>query len=308
MQAYNKSMSKSPVIKLNSVSKKFGSTKAVDDVSLEVDRGEVVGFVGVNGAGKTTTIAMLLGFIRATSGDIQIFGRPMNVTAAHKFHHQIGYAAGDMEMFDKLTGKQYLEFILRANGIKNRDRYNELVNQFQPQLDKKIISLSRGNRQKVALIAAFMTSPKLVILDEPSSGLDPLMQQVFLDLVRHEQSKGTTIFMSSHVLSEVADVCSRVVLIARGRIIKDFDTTALDQISGKCVRVVSAKMLRPPQKAENITQQKTKDAYELEFVYRGDLLHLQTWLVRATDLLDLSIVDHDIESMVDELYHKEDER
>lgn len=301
-------MSKSPIIKLASVSKKFGSTKAVDDISLEIEKGEVVGFVGVNGAGKTTTIAILLGFIRATNGTVEIFGRPMNVTVAHKFHHDIGYAAGDMEMFDKLTAQQYLDFILRSNGIKNKDRYDELVNQFQPQLDKKIISLSRGNRQKVALIAAFMTSPKLVILDEPSSGLDPLMQQAFLDLVRVEQAKGTTIFMSSHILSEVADVCSRVILIARGRIVKDFDTTALDQITGKRVRVISAKMLRPPQKAENITQKKTKIGYELEFVYRGDLLHLQTWLVRATDLLDLSIIDHDIESMVDELYHKEDER
>ena len=301
-------MSKSPVIKLSSVVKKFGSTKAVDNISLEIEKGEVVGIVGVNGAGKTTTIAMLLGFIRATSGDIEIFGRPMNVTVAHKFHHDIGYAAGDMEMFDKLTGQQYLDFILRANKTSNRGRFDELVSQFQPQLDKKIVSLSRGNRQKVALIAAFMTSPKLVILDEPSSGLDPLMQQAFLDLVRQEQAKGTTIFMSSHILSEVADVCSRVVLIARGRIVKDFDTTALDQISGKRVRVISAKMLRPPQRAENVTQQKTKSGYELEFVYRGDLLHLQTWLVRATDLLDLSIIDHDIESMVDELYHKEDER
>ncbi|MGB2786793.1 MAG: ATP-binding cassette domain-containing protein, partial [Candidatus Saccharimonadaceae bacterium] len=108
-------MSKSPVIKLSSVVKKFGSTKAVDNISLEIEKGEVVGIVGVNGAGKTTTIAMLLGFIRATSGDIEIFGRPMNVTVAHKFHHDIGYAAGDMEMFDKLTGQQYLDFILRAN-------------------------------------------------------------------------------------------------------------------------------------------------------------------------------------------------
>lgn len=297
------------IITITSASKRFGTVAAVDSINLDVEKGEIVGFVGVNGAGKSTTIAMLLGFISPSEGRIQLFGKDVSPATAHISHREVGYAAGDMEIFQRLTGSQYIEFVLASHGLRSTKRLDELSKMFEPQLHKKIGDLSRGNKQKIALIAAFVTDPTLVILDEPTSGLDPLMQHAFLRLIRDEQKKGTTVFMSSHILSEVADVCSRVVVIAGGKIVRDSDAALYEKSGQKRVHIVSAKSAKPPKGAKEVSSLITASKkHQLDFVFHGQAAELQQWLGGIKDLQDLSISDHGLEDAVNDLYSMEDER
>lgn len=178
------------ILETKALTKSYRGILAVKDVSFSVESGEVVGFVGLNGAGKSTTINMLLGFQKPTQGEVFIFGERITLPNAHKSHRTIGFATGDMSLFDGMTGAQYLKFLAKTYKTSlNTPLYARLVERFEPQLDKKLNTLSRGNKQKIALIAAFMADPQLIILDEPSSGLDPLMQQHFIDLVREVSQK-----------------------------------------------------------------------------------------------------------------------
>ena len=261
-----------PVISLNAVSKAFDTVMAVETASFEVQRGDVVGFVGANGAGKTTTISMIMGFLGVTSGEVQVFGQAVSTAKSYKAHERIGYASGDMELPAQLTAEQYFRFLLAQYDGDHHKTYKKLVKLFAPQLDKKIHSLSRGNKQKIALIAAFMTDPELIVLDEPTSGLDPHMQEVFLDLVRERSKAGMTIFMSSHYLQEVADVCDRVVLMKDGNIVQDIETKELLASGGKRVTIRTGyKSTMPPKDAESIEHSEEDGLYGLSFVHRGDV-------------------------------------
>lgn len=291
------------IIETNSISKLYGGTPAVENVSFLVEKGEVVGFVGLNGAGKSTTINMLLGFQKPSRGEVRLFGELITLPNAHKSHRRIGFATGDMALFDSMTGRQYLTFVARSRGVRTDDEsFERLVTLFEPQLNKKLKSLSRGNKQKIALIAAFMGSPDLIILDEPSSGLDPLMQQHFLALVRDEAARGATIFMSSHYLNEVVDVCSRILLIKNGRLTKDMPASELELASGKWVRVVTKLKVNAPKSAELVKHRKHEDGYELEFVYKDKALRLQEWLGTLPNLKDVTITDSNPEAAFEDLY------
>lgn len=293
----------SAIIEAKNLTKQYGEFAAVRDASFVVESGEVIGFVGLNGAGKSTTINMLLGFQKPTNGEVFLFGEKVTLPNAHKSHHRIGFATGDMSLFDGMTGRQYLTFVAKSYQTNLKTEvFNGLVARFGPQLDKKLSALSRGNRQKIALIAAFMVEPELVILDEPSSGLDPLMQQHFLDLVREEAEKGTTIFMSSHYLNEVVDVCSRVLLIKNGKIVKDIPAAELEASAGKLVRVVTKQAVKPPKSAELIEHEQRADEYVLQFVFKDKALRLQEWIGTLPHLQDLSISDHSAEAAFEDLY------
>ena len=296
-------MSTNPVIiELKHATKRFGDFVAVSDASFRVYKSEVVGFVGANGAGKTTTISMLLGFISPSGGAAKIFGNTIMPASAHMSHQKIGYAAGDMELPARLTGKQYLKFVLSQHQDDNSTRLQELIEKFQPELDKKIHELSRGNKQKLALIAAFAPKPAVVVLDEPTSGLDPMMQEVFLDLVRYEQSQGTTIFMSSHYLSEVVDVCSRIILMRKGNIIQDVATVEL-LTGGKHVLIITSyKHTKPPKGASEIEQTVKGGQLELSFMWDGEMAVLQAWLASVKQLTDVNITEHDLDALVHSLY------
>ncbi|MDB5180339.1 MAG: hypothetical protein JWO54_97 [Candidatus Saccharibacteria bacterium] len=295
------------VIEVKNVSKIYSGVAAVDDVSFAVQPGEVVGFVGLNGAGKSTTINMLLGFLHPSQGEVFLFGEKLTLPNAATSHLKIGFATGDMALFDGMNGKQYLEFIARSYKTStDGDTYKKLVAKFEPQLDKKINTLSRGNKQKIALIAAFMADPEVVVLDEPSSGLDPLMQQHFLDLVREESEKGTTIFMSSHYLNEVIDVCSRILLIKNGKLVKDMPASELEIGAGKLVRVVTKARVSPPKAAEHIEHEKRVDSYVLQFLYKDRALRLQEWLGSLPHLQDVTISDHTAEAAFEDLYDVEE--
>ena len=295
-----------PVIKLDSVTKKFSKFTAVEDVTLSVNQGEIVGFVGVNGAGKTTTINMLLGFTSPTRGTVALFDEQIKPWNAHLSHQRIGYAAGDMQLPAKMTGRQYLGFVVAQSDGDYHKRLAMLTKQFSPQLDKKMGTLSRGNKQKIALVAAFVAEPDLIILDEPTSGLDPIMQEAFLNLVRSEQKRGATIFMSSHYLQEVAEVCSRVLLMKNGRVVEDLSAETLQSTSGKSVKIVSEKKIAPLQHdASDIDQVKHANKYQLTFVYKGSILDLQRWLGRQVGVIDFEITERTLEAEFRNLYTDE---
>lgn len=296
-------VARTSVIAVDSVTKKFGRFSAVDAAHFEVAAGETVGFVGVNGAGKTTMINMLLGFTSPTKGKVLLFGKRVKPGGAHVSHWQIGYAAGDMELPLHLTGRQYIDFVLAQSRTDHAKRLADLTERFAPQLDKKISTLSRGNKQKIALVAAFVTEPTLVILDEPTSGLDPIMQAAFLDLVRQERERGTTVFMSSHYLQEVAEVCTRVLLMKNGAIIKDLSSTQLEAASGKLVRVVSKHKLRTlPPKVDDATYEESEAGHVVAFTYDGPTALLLRWLTTLHDVIDFEVSERTLDAAFRSLY------
>lgn len=296
----------STVITLKNVTKRFRKFAAVADVSLEVSEGETVGFVGENGAGKTTTISMLLGFTSPSQGIVEVFGRQITPASAHTSHGEIGYAAGDMELPMHMTGEQYIRFVMAQSSATHTARYKELVDIFHPQLEKRIGTLSRGNKQKIALVAAFLTEPKLIVLDEPTSGLDPVMQEAFLDMVRRETARGATVFMSSHYLQEVAEVCSRVLLMKDGRIVEDLTAEQLAEKGGKVVTIETAEKVELPEFATALEHTKQDDTYIVSFAYTGKIGTLLEWLSLAK-VSDVSIAERTLEDEFKHIYNQEAE-
>lgn len=295
------------VMQVKDLTKKFGSFVALDDISFTVKRGDIVGFVGANGAGKTTTISTLLGFIHKTKGEVQVFGQDIYPQNAHKTHNHIGYAAGDMQLPPRLTGKQYLSFVIHQSRGDHRERLQDLSERFKPELNKKIKELSRGNKQKIALIAAFVTEPDLIILDEPTSGLDPVMQKTFLDLIREVQKEGKTVFMSSHYLEEVAEVCNRVILMRHGKIIQDIAAETLLEGSGKQVSILTKyKNTRPPKDAVTPSSKTTKEGTVISFVFKGAMADLQRWIASVKQLEDVEVSEYDLTGAFSSLYEEEE--
>lgn len=294
------------VIQYSGVSKRFGDTEAVKNISFHVREGEVIGFVGPNGAGKTTTISMMLGFIHPTHGAIKLFGessiRPEN---AHKTHRRIGYAAGDMALFDNLTGKQYLDFMAGRFGCERAVR-ERLDQRLSPQLNKRLKNLSRGNKQKIALIAALQHDPELIVMDEPTSGLDPLMQETLLDIIREEANRGATVFMSSHILSEVARVSDRVLFMKKGRIVTDETITEIEKNAGKLIHLYGSqteiKTLKTtvPPKATIVSEEKDK----LSLRYDEDIHVALRWLANK-HFRDVDIENRQLDDIFKDLYADE---
>jgi ABC-2 type transport system ATP-binding protein len=210
-------------ISIDKVTKRFGHVVAIDDLSLTVAPGEVFGFLGPNGAGKSTTIRVLLGLIRPSNGSAYIFGDPAsNVRRAHR---HLAYVPADVSLWPALTGAEILELLGNVGPGIDIDYRTELVERFALDLNRPGKTYSTGNRQKVALVAAFATRAPLLVLDEPTSGLDPLMEREFRRCVREARERGQTIFLSSHQLAEVEAVCDRVAILRAGRLV-EIDTIA----------------------------------------------------------------------------------
>jgi ABC-2 type transport system ATP-binding protein len=205
-------------IRTERLSKRYGSTLALDDVSMTVPAGEVFGFLGPNGAGKSTAIRLLMGLVRPTAGRALIFGGDArDVETAHRY---VAYVPADVALWPHLTGAEILELLAHVGGRTDLAYRRELVERFDLELDKRGRAYSTGNRQKVALVAAFATRAQLLVLDEPTSGLDPLMEQEFRRCLGEAAERGQTVFLSSHQLGEVEAVCQRVGILRRGRLVE----------------------------------------------------------------------------------------
>lgn len=223
-------------ITAENLTKFYGRTRGIEGVNLEVREGEVFGFLGPNGAGKTTTIRLLLDFIRPTRGRATVLGLdPQRDSLAVRA--RVAYLPGEPGLYDHMTGEEYLAYMASFRPGADRARRRRIAERLEAVLDRRIKTLSRGMKQKIALVQALQHAADLLILDEPTSGLDPLMQHVFYDLLREERKAGRTVFMCSHVLSEVERVCDRVAIIRNGAIALVEDVAALTRKRVKKVQV-----------------------------------------------------------------------
>jgi ABC-2 type transport system ATP-binding protein len=206
------------IIKAEKLTKSYGSHRGIVDVDLAVEQGEVFGFLGPNGAGKTTTIRVLLDLIRPTNGKAYVFGIDTTVDPV-AIHRRVGYLPGEFTLYDRLTGGETLEYFANLRGGVDPAYQASLVERFDLDPSRKFKEYSKGNKQKVGLVAALQHKPELLVLDEPTAGLDPLVQETFFAVVREAVGEGRTVFLSSHVLSEAEKACDRVGIIRDGRLV-----------------------------------------------------------------------------------------
>lgn len=246
------------VVRISNLVKKFGNFTALDGINLEVSAGEVYGFIGPNGAGKTTTIRVLLGILRATSGEVQILGKDAWKDAV-EVHKQIAYVPGDVNLWPNLTGGEVIDFFVRLRGSNNKSRREELIQKFDLDPSKKCRTYSKGNRQKVALVAAFASDADLYILDEPTSGLDPLMERVFQECILDIKKEGKSIFLSSHVLSEVERLCDKVSIIRLGQIIETGSLTELRHLTRTSILVETKQPIPALEKFKGVHEVQERD-------------------------------------------------
>jgi ABC-2 type transport system ATP-binding protein len=225
-------------IRAEQLTKRYGRTTALDSLDLEIQHGEVFGYLGPNGAGKSTTIALLLGLIRPSAGSARIFDLDVRRDAP-AIHRRLAYVPSEANLWPTLTGAETLRFLGNVHGSVDDAYRKELVERFELVPDKKIRAYSHGNRQKVLLIAAFASRADVLLLDEPTTGLDPLMEQVFRDCLRSAHDRGQTVLLSSHILSEVEAVCDRVAMLRAGRII---ETGHIDTLRGLAALRVRAEL------------------------------------------------------------------
>jgi ABC-2 type transport system ATP-binding protein len=230
------------VIQAQDLHKNFGHVHALDGLDLTVAEGEIHGFLGPNGAGKSTTLRILLGILRATSGHaIVLGGDPW--TDAVALHRQMAYVPGDVALWPSLTGGETIDLLARMRGGIDTARRAELIERFDLDPRKKARSYSKGNRQKVVLISALSCDTRLLLLDEPTAGLDPLMEQVFRDCVREARDRGVTVLLSSHILSEVEALCERVTIIRAGRTV---DSGSVETMRHLSRTAITAELLHAP--------------------------------------------------------------
>ena len=228
-----------PAIRTEGLSKRYGSTLALDGLDLSVGEGEVYGYLGPNGSGKTTTIRLLLGLHRPSDGRAELFGLDAwsDPVAAHR---RVAYVAGEPFLWPSLTSAETFEFLARLHGGTDVSYRDVLVERFQLNSRKKIRALSKGNRQKVQLIAALATRADLLLLDEPTSGLDPLMEVAFRDCIEEAKGRGQTVFLSSHILSEVEALCDRVGILREGKLVDEGTLQELRHLAVQTVEVTFA--------------------------------------------------------------------
>jgi len=228
------------VIDIKRVTKDFGSKRALDEVSLTIAEGNIFGFLGPNGAGKTTMIRCLMDYIRLSDGTIEILGRDAHRDSA-ELKRAIGYLSSDMQLHDHWTAKTHIDFM---GSIEGRGRADELVQKFDLDLNTKVRNLSSGNKQKLAIILAFLGDPKVLIMDEPTRGLDPLLQNMLYDLLRQFATQGGTVFLSSHNLAEVQQLCDKVAVIREGRIVASEAMKDILQMRVHLIQAVATQPIR----------------------------------------------------------------
>jgi ABC-2 type transport system ATP-binding protein len=284
------------VIRAERLTKFYGEARGVIDVDFSVEAGEVFGFLGPNGAGKTTTIRLLLDLIRPTRGRLTVFGLDSRQDSV-EIRKRMGYLPGDLRLYERMTGRELLTYFGHLRGPDGAASADPLAERLDLDLDRRIKELSRGNRQKVGLVQAYMHDPDLLVLDEPTSGLDPLVQETFYELVAEATERGGTVFLSSHVLSEVQHVADRVGLIREGRL--DL-IDSVENLRSRAFTQVEATFAEPPRPGAfagvNGVSRVEQDGDVVRFALVGEIdallkalarFHVKALDVREADLEDV---------------------
>lgn len=284
-------------IVLNELTKHYGKHRGINNLSFSVNQGEFFGFIGPNGAGKSTTIRTLMGLIRPTGGSASIFDLDCH-SKASVIARDVGYLPSENSYYENMKVRELLQYTADLYGMDCKTKMKELADRLNLDLSRKIADLSLGNKKKVGIVSAIMTSPKLIIMDEPTSGLDPLIQQAFYDILKEENSRGATVFFSSHVLSEVQKLCDRVAILKEGQLIgiqsiKELRESGYKQVS------LSAKEAIPRDFFDLsgiANYAETADKTSVSFMYNGNitaiidklhLLHLDDVLLEEPSLEEI---------------------
>lgn len=283
------------VIEIRQLTKDYGNNRGIFEVSLSVKKGEVFGFLGPNGAGKSTTIRHLMGFIQADQGSCQING--LDCLRDHaRIQQTLGYLPGEIAFMDDMTGLEFIKFMAKMKGMTDLTRAYELIERFEFNPEGKIKKMSKGMKQKIGIICAFMHDPELLILDEPSSGLDPLMQNRFIELVLEEKQRGKTIFMSSHIFEEIERTCDRTAMIKDGRLISIEELQTLKASKHKTYQITFATQELVEQFMDEGFECKQVESNVIKVVPRNNLNYLLATLSRY-DIIDLDITKPTLEEL-----------
>lgn len=292
------------IVDIKNLTKFYGKARGIIDVSFQVEEGEIVGFIGPNGAGKSTTIRCLLSLIYPTSGSATIFGKEV-IRFSHEIKKDIGYLPSEVFYYEGMRAIDLLNYSASFYRKDCGKRIRELSDALDLDITRKIDDLSYGNRKKVGIIQGLLHSPKLIILDEPTGGLDPLIQQKFFDLLREENKKGCSILFSSHILGEVQKLCKRVAIIKEGRIIQDKDISALTEHTYKKVKVETLSSISPEFFHLEGMSNLVVDGSSASFIYMGivnPMLHELSQL----SLKDIIIEDPTLEEVFMHFYGKKE--
>jgi len=257
------------VIEVSGLTKYYGKARGIVDVSFKEEEGEIFGFIGPNGAGKSTTIRLLLSLIHPTSGSARVFGKDV-VTQGPEIRRDIGYLPSEVYYYE---GMKVIDLLKYSASFYDRDcknRMRELSDIMELEMHRRISDLSYGNKKKVGIVQGLLHSPKLLFLDEPTAGLDPLMQRRFFDLIREENARGVTVFFSSHILGEVQRLCTRVGIIREGKIVEISDIRTLQQNNYKKVRVTADGLNAASFDLPGVTNLQTENG-SVHFFFKGDI-------------------------------------
>ncbi len=282
------------VIEVSKLTKYYGKARGIIDVSFGVEEGEIFGFIGPNGAGKSTTIRLLLALIHATSGSATIFGKDC-FKYGPELRRDIGYLPSEVFYYDRMKVIDLLKYSASFFPQDSTQRLHELSERMELELNRRIEDLSYGNRKKVGIVQGLLHRPKLLFLDEPTAGLDPLMQRTTFDLIREENRRGVTVFFSSHILGEVQRMCNRVAIIREGRIVEIADIRTLQQNNYKKVRLEGEHLDPAAFNLPGVTNLEQQDG-SLRFYYKGDVNAVLRQIGRLT-VSDVSIEEPTLEEI-----------
>lgn len=289
------------VIEINNLTKYYGKIKGVENLTLNVKEGETFGFLGPNGAGKTTTIRCIMDFIRPTSGSVSVLGMDSKEKSAD-IKNQVGYLAGDVKLYEKLTGEQHIRYI---EGFRGKAPFSKTLIKklnFDPKIKAK--NLSKGNKQKLALILALMHRPKVIIMDEPTSGLDPILQNEIYETLDEMESKGATVFFSSHIIPEVERIADRVGIIKEGKLAQ---IESIEDLSGKKIRNIDIRFKDKYSildfKIPGVKKIKKNNHEGISISYAGDINPLVK-KIASYKIADIKISHASLEDIFVEFYEK----
>lgn len=282
------------IIEVNHLTKYYGKSRGIIDVSFNVEEGEIFGFIGPNGAGKSTTIRLFLSLIYPTSGEAKIFGKDC-IKFGPEIRQEIGYLPSEVFYYE---GMKVIDLLKYSASFYKKDctqRIKELSELMELDLKRKISDLSYGNRKKVGIVQGLLHSPKLIVLDEPTAGLDPLMQHKFFNLVKEENQRGATVFFSSHILGEVQRLCNRVAIIKEGKLIDLKDIKTLQRDNYKKIKILAEGLDDKKFQVEGVTGLERSNG-TLSFFYKGDI-NVIAKLVSGSKIEDLTVEDLTLEEI-----------